>query len=105
MSLWCLLALHPAANEENKLYAVVSAGSILVILFSACLGRYCLQLLAEQWRSLKKNQTFIEQLQGPKDLGSFEGIKTCAFYFFPMNFRIIFLYEAESNCFAVRVLG
>ena len=67
MSLWCLFALKKEENESLKmltLYDVVSVGSVLVMLLSACLGRYCLQLLAEQWRSLKKNQTFIEQLQG-----------------------------------------
>ena len=42
----------------------VSFGSILSLLLAGCLGRYCMQLLNDQYHALKKNQTFIEQLQG-----------------------------------------
>eukprot|EP00913_Durusdinium_trenchii_P001670 g1546.t1 len=64
VSLWCLFALHPPPGEEIPLYAAVSFGSVLSLLLAGCLGRYCLQLLKDQFHSLKKNQTFIEQLQG-----------------------------------------
>jgi uncharacterized membrane protein YczE len=46
------------------LFLQVSLGSILSLLLAGCLVRYCMQLLNEQYHSLKKNQTFIEQLQG-----------------------------------------
>ena len=50
--------------EASEIQSEVSFGSVLSLLLAGCLGRYCLQLLKDQFHSLKKNQTFIEQLQG-----------------------------------------
>jgi hypothetical protein len=52
------------SSFHRMLFLQVSLGSILSLLLAGCLGRYCMQLLNEQYHSLKKNQTFIEQLQG-----------------------------------------
>lgn len=57
-SVFCMSSFH------RMLFLQVSLGSILSLLLAGCLGRYCMQLLNEQYHSLKKNQTFIEQLQG-----------------------------------------
>ena len=57
-SVFCMSSFH------RMLFLQVSLDSILSLLLAGCLGRYCMQLLNEQYHSLKKNQTFIEQLQG-----------------------------------------